>query len=324
MKHRSWIPVLVLTSALAAWVGGRQVVEEIVAVVNDDIITLSEYKEEFEARYQMLSAQFRGEDLEKQVEFLRDNLLNMMITDRLLMQEAKKKNLNIDEQIKLYIDNLMEENNIDSVEELNRALRQQGTDPEEWRRALRESMIKEAVIISEVHRTIVIDESEVVNYYKLHPKEFIEPPEYKLRAIYLSAEERDDEEIEAKKREIAKKLTGGEEFSALVEVYSEGPGKERGGDLGSFRKGELEKILEEAVENLQVGDITPWLQVRNGWMLLKLDERKEERSRPFEEVRKEIEQKIFTQKSQKKLEEYFEELRRKSYIRILKPNPLDF
>jgi len=276
-----------------AFLYDQEVVEEIVAIVNDDIITLSEYRAEFQANYQALRAQLQGEEFDRQYDFLKKNLLNQMITDVLLMQEAKKmEDFNVEEQMKIYVDNLKKENNIESDEEFIRILRQQGMDYDEWRKMLRNNLLKEAVIVSQVHRSIVVDESEIVNYHKSHPEEFTEPPEYTLKAIYISS----DNEVEAVKREIVEKIAAGEDFGSLASQYSTGPEKDADGDLGSFKQGELAKDLEEAVEKLKVGEITPWIQFRNGWYLLKLVEKKESRLRAFEEARKEIEQKTLQPK----------------------------
>jgi parvulin-like peptidyl-prolyl isomerase len=78
------------------------------------------------------------------------------------------------------------------------------------------------------------------------------------------------------------------------------------------------------VEKLKVGEMTPWLRVRAGWFLLKLEEKKESRLKSFEESRREIEEMFFNQKSQKKLEEFLKDLKEKSLIKILIPNPLDY
>ncbi len=106
--------------------------------------------------------------------------------------------------------------------------------------------------------------------------------------------------------------------------YSEGPEKDKQGELGSFKKGELEKDLEQAAEKIKVGEITPWLKVRTGWFLLKLEERKGSRLQSFEEARMGIEEKFFNEKSQEKLDEYLKKLKEKSHIKILIPNPLDY
>jgi len=298
-------------------------VEEIVAIVNDDVITLSEYTREHDGMSQLLRAQVSGEEFDRQYERMKKELLNTMITNMLLLQEAEKKGFDVKEQVRLQIENIKKENSINSDEELRRALQQQGLVFEEWIRAMEERFLRENVIFAEVRRNIVLDDSEIVNYYKLHPEELTEPMEYKLRAIYISPEGRSEEEVEAKKREIDEKMQAGEKLADLAGQYSEGPGKESQGDLGSFKQGQLEKTLEQAVEKLKVGEMTSWLNVRNGWFLLQLDEKKESRLKSFEEARKEIEEKLFNQESQKGLEKYLKELEEKSFIKILKPNPLD-
>ena len=231
---------------------GQEVIEEIVAIVNDDIITLSEYREAYELEYQRLRATIQGEQFSSQLELLRKNLMDQMITGVLLLQEADKmRDINIEEQMRLFIDNLKKENSINSDEDLIQILKQQGTDYDEWRNILRENMLKEAVIFREVQSSIVVDEAEIVNYHRLHPEEFTEPPEFKLKAITIASGSGSDEGIEAKKRDINNKIAAGEDFGALAGEYSEGPGKESNGDLGNFKKGELAKELEEAVENLK-------------------------------------------------------------------------
>ena len=317
--------LLALLLLFSAALHSQDVIEEIVAIVNDDIITLSEYRAEYQANLQSLRAQLQGEEFDRQLEQMRKGLLNQMITDVLLLQEASKmEGLNVDEQMKLYIDNLKKENNIESDEEFIRILRQQGSDYDEWRAVLKKNMMKEAVVVTNVHQSIVIDEAEVVSYHKLHPEEFTDPPEYKLKGILISSGAGSDEGLEAKKREISGKIAAGEDFGALASEYSVGPEKEANGDLGIFKKGELAKDLEGAVENLKEGEITPWIQMRNVWYLLKLEEKKEARLKEFEEARRDIEQRIFAEKAQEKFEEFMKELRERSYIKILNPNPLDF
>jgi parvulin-like peptidyl-prolyl isomerase len=317
--------LLAFSLLFSAALRSQEVIEEIVAIVNDDIITLSEYREEYQANYQMLRSQLQGEEFEKQLELMRKGLLNQMITDALLLQEADKmEGLNVEEQMKLYIDNLKEENNIESDEEFIRILRQQGNDYNEWREILRENMMKEAVVVANVHQSIVVDEAEILSYHELHPEEFTEPVEYKLKGIMISSSSGSDEGVEATKRDISEKIADGGDFGALASEYSEGPEKDANGDLGIFKKGELARSLEEAVENLKEGEITQWIQMRNVWYILKLEEKKESRVKEFEEARKDIEQRIFAEKAQEKFEEFMKELREKSYIKILNPNPLDF
>jgi len=322
MRKRTSIFALVGLAAVLSLAAG-QVVEEIVAVVNDDVITLSQYKEQYDSTIQQMRSAFQGEEYEKQLALLKKEMMNMMITDLLLMQQAKEKNLNVGEQLKAAVENIKKENNFASDDDLKRGLRQQGMDYDQWLRQLEDNMLKQGLIYSEVDRSIVLDDSEIVGYYKLHPQEFTEPEEYKIRAVYLSTEGKAPAALEEMKREIGGKLKAGEPFNVLAKEYSDGPAKESEGDLGTFKKGELDKSLEQAVSKLKTGETSGWVETKNGWYMLRLEEKKDSRLMTFEEVKKNVEERLYTQKKEKKLEEYLKGLREKSYVKILKPNPLD-
>lgn len=324
MKEHKYFFVLLLILAASSFFWAEEVVESIVAIVNDDIITLSQYKNQHDSLYQMMRAQLQGEEFQEQYRRVRKELLDTMITELLLLQEARKRGINVDEQLKLAIENIKEENNLNSDEELWRVMRQQGIDPEAWKQQMRESIMKQGIIVTEVDRSIVLDDSEIVNYYKLHPEEFTEPAEFSLRAIYISSAEKTGSEVEDLKGEIESKITAGEDFANLAGTYSEGPAMENQGDLGTFKKGELEKTLEQAVEKLKVGETTSWIMFKDGWYLLKLEDKKEERLKSFDEARQEIDKKLFNEKRRKRLEDFIKELKEKSYIKILNSNPLGF
>jgi parvulin-like peptidyl-prolyl isomerase len=100
--------------------------------------------------------------------------------------------------------------------------------------------------------------------------------------------------------------------------------KDNKGELGSFKAGELDKTLESAVEKLKPGERSAWVSLKNGWYLLELVKRTESRLRGFEDVRKEVEERLFNEKRAAKGEEYLKTLRERSFVKILKPNPLDF
>jgi parvulin-like peptidyl-prolyl isomerase len=304
-----------------------QVVEEIVAVVNDEIITLSQYKQMFELQVQQLKAQNLPQaEYDKQYKLVRSELLNVMITETLILQQAKEKNLSVSEELKNNLAALKKENNFTSDEDLRRAVEQQGIPYEQWLKQFRESLLKQMVMVSEVYRSIVLDESEVVQYYKQHPQEFTVPTEYKLRAVYLATEHRTPEALEALKTEASGKLKdgGAGAFPDVAAALSDSPVKEAKGDLGTLKKGELDKTLEEAVDKLKAGEISPWVAAKNGWYLLKLEEKKESYLRTFDDARSEVQEKLLAGKRQKKSEDYIASLKAQSYIKILKPNPLDY
>jgi peptidyl-prolyl cis-trans isomerase SurA len=299
-----------------------QVVEEIVAIVNDDIITLSQYQQYHDQAYQALRAQLSGEEFDKAYSQAKEQMLDTMITDLLLLQQAKKKQLNASEEVKNYVDKLKRENNIETDAQFRQALLQQGVNYEQFLKQIEEGLLRQILISIEVDRSIVVDEAEGVNYYRQNPQEFTEPEEYRLRAIYLSSDARTPEELETKKAEISGRIQSGEDFLTLASEAGDSPLKDNQGDLGFIKKGELDPALEEAVAKLQTGEATSWVQAKNGWYILKLEEKKESRLKPFEDVRAEIYDKIFREKRAKKLTEYLTDLKAKNYIKILKPNPL--
>ncbi len=314
--------VLIFSSMI--FIKAQGTIEAIVAIVNDDVITLSDYKREQELLYQSLQSQMPGEELENQYRAMRKDLLDKMVTELLLSQEAEKKGINVNEQLKMMIENIKNENNIKSDQELIQAFTQQEVDFNVWKEEQRKMLRRQGVIYSEVGSSIVIDDSEIVNYYKQHPEQYTEPVEYTLQAVYVSSEGKIEEEIQGKKDEIQGKLDAGEDFSTVASGYSEGPEKDSNGDLGTFKRGELAKNLEQAIEGLKAGKLTPWIETPNGWYILKLKDRKESHLKAFDECREEIEQKLFGERNQQKLQEYLQKLKKRSYIKILIPDPIDF
>jgi parvulin-like peptidyl-prolyl isomerase len=320
------IVLLVLLSS--SFLFGQEVVDAIVAIVNDDIITISDYIAEHDAIYQALRAQLQGEQFTEQYKREKEGLMERLITERLLLQEAMRKDIrstaNIDEQIRTLIDNIKAQYNIGSDEEFKRMMTQQGMDYESWIAQQEKNILQQALIFSEVGRSIAIDETDVVNYYDLHPEEFTELPTYNLRGIYISSEDKSEENAQAKMEEIDGKIAAGEELEALASEYSEGPEKESQGDIGTYKKGDMDKNLEQAVENLEQGDLSSWIKIPTGWFLLKLDKKTESRLKAFEDVKKEIENQLFIQEQQVRIQDYLEDLKKRSYIKILIPDPLKY
>jgi parvulin-like peptidyl-prolyl isomerase len=322
----SIVVLLVLLSF--SFLFGQEVLDAIVAIVNDDIITISDYKREHDMIYEVLRSQFQGEEFTKQYEREKEAILERMITEKLLLQEAMRQDIrstaNVDEQIRTLIDNVKAQYNIGSDEEFKRMMAQQGIVYERWIEQQEKNILQQALIFSEVGRSIAIDETDVVNYYDLHPEEFTELPTYKLRGIYVSSEDKSEEDARLKMEEIDRKIAAGEKLEDLAGEYSEGPEKESQGDIGTYKKGDMDKTLEQAVENLEEGAMSSWVKIPTGWFLLKMDEKTGSRLKAFEDVKKEIENRLFLQEQQVKIQAYMEDLKKRSYIKIMIPDPLKY
>lgn len=302
---------------------GQKTVEAIVAVVNQDIITLSQYKEIYDSTYASMQAALPPENFQDAWQERKKILLDTVITNSLLLQEARSQGLNVGEQLRMTIDRIKEENNLPTDADLIRALQQQGMTYDQFRKQLEDDMMRQGLVFTEVDRTIVIDDSDYVDYYKKHPEEFIEPALYHIRALYLAGENHKPEEMQTVKSEVDRRLSGGEEFTVVAGELTEGPGKEEGGDLGNLKSGEMAQELEDAVKDLENGQLASWLEFRDGWWRLYLEEKTPSQLQSFEDSRPAIEQKLMAEQREVKLQEYMIKLKAKSYIKILIPNPED-
>jgi peptidyl-prolyl cis-trans isomerase SurA len=309
----------------AAVLGAQQVVEEVVAVVNDEIITLSDYRQQYELNLSQLRAQqLPQEEYDKQFANMRKELINVMITELLLLQKARELNLNVSDQLKGMIEKIKTDNNMTSDDDLRRAIEKEGMSYETWLKEYEQGMMRQAVLFTEVERSIVLDDSEIVQYYKKNPAEFTTTTEYNLRAVYLATEGRTAEECEALKAAVDTKLKAGTAFADVAGELSDPPLKDAKGELGWSKSGELDKALESAVEKLKAGEMSAWVSFKNGWYLLRLEEKKDSALRSFDDVRKEVEEKLYGEKRAVKGDAYVRTLRERSYVRILNPNPIEY
>jgi len=320
------IAALALTGILVAAapaVAAQQVVEEIIAIVNDDIITLSDFRAQFElSEAAIRAAQMPQDQAAQQLANLKKGFLESMITEMLLLQKARELGLNVQEQMKAMIEKIKTDNNIASDADLRRAIEQSGMSYETWLKQYEEGMMRQGVLYTEVERSIALEDAEVVQYYKKNPAEFTTPTEYKLNAIYLAGEGRQAGELETLKAAIDAKLKAGASFADTAAELSDPPMKDAKGELGTFKTGELETVLEAPVERLKAGETTGWINNKNGWYLLKLVEKKDSFLRSFDDSRKEVEEKLYNQKRAVKGDAYVKSLREKSFVKILEPDPL--
>jgi parvulin-like peptidyl-prolyl isomerase len=311
--------ILMIGCALA--LAAQQVVEEIVAVVNDDVISLSDFMKEYESRVQTARLQLKGEQLDATIEQIKAGLLDAMITDLLLLQLAKEKNINVTEQLKMAMENVRKENNLESDEELKRAVRSQGYDYDAWLKQMEETILRQSVVYSEINKSIALDEAEVIDYHKKHQTEFVVPAEFTVRAVYLALEGRTPAELDARKAEISAKIRDGLDFAKAAEEFCDAPLKETKGDLGTLKKGETDKAIADALEPLGKGGLSPWILTKNGSYLLKVEDKKDSRTLSFEEAKRSIEERMMQERQSVKMVEFLKVIKMRSFIKILKPNP---
>ena len=287
--------------ALAAKVEDR-----IVAIVNSDLIMLSEVKRELAPERERIEKQYRGNELSRRLQMAEAIALTRMIERRLQLQEAKVRNVDVgDQEVKLALKQLIQQG-----EKLDEK------DPASMK-SVRDQLTLLKVVDREVRSGVMVADPEMKRYYQEHRDRFALPEEYTLSQIFLKARTSDDlADLKAKAREIMTQLKQGESFEDLALQYSDDPTGSRGGRLGLVRQGELLPAIERGVSNLVPGGISEVIESPIGLHIVRLDDKKPKQFRPYEEVRQEIQALVFQQKSEDMFQAWLADLKNKAYIEI--------
>jgi peptidyl-prolyl cis-trans isomerase SurA len=309
--------LLLLILAAVTLSAQTETIERIYAVVNDQLITFTEMKNTELQMTSMLSQQFKDEELKAEIAKMKENLLDTMIRQKLLLSKAMEKKYDIDFQVDSIIKNLKVENNIESDEDLRKALAASGMDYDTWRRQISQQQMQMQLIYEDIGSKITIDNAQIMAYYREHIKDYTVPLVLTLDAVYLPLS-LDAEALATHKADIDQALSQGEAFAEMANRLSQLPAEGEKARLGSFKSGELDPKLEEAAKLLTPQQsVSPWVETENGWYRLALVERVEEHLMEYKDVRPKIEEILREGIQEEKLKIYVEDLKRVSYIKII-------
>lgn len=306
----------------------KRVVEEIVARVNNEIITLSDMGR---ARASV-SDEVRQDcqnctpaQIEVAIKDKQQNLLRDLIDQSLLVQKGKDLNLNVEPDVVKQMDRVRQQNKLKDMDELDNKLRESGIVPEDYKSQIRNQILTQDVIRHEVGSRIVTGRDDIKKYYELHQKEFVRPESVFLSEFFLSTEKKSEEEIpkiEVKAKAYLDRIKKGEDFEELAKRYSEGTTAKEGGSLGSFQRGQLSKEIEDQVFKLKRNEMTDVIRTKTGFLILKVDQSFEAGQQPLEKVEPEIQNRLYYEKMQPQLRLYLAHLREESYV-VVKPGYVD-
>jgi len=300
-------------------------VEEIIARVNNEIITRSELEKARLAAEEDAKQECQGkctpEQLRADIEDRQKNTLRDLIDQSLLVQRGKDMGVNVEPDVIKKLDQLRQQNKIDSMEDLEKAVSAQGQNWEDFKNNIRNGILTQRVIGSEVGSHITIGKEEVAKYYEEHKKEFVRPEQVALREIEVSTEGKKDSELPdlKKKAETAlKRVKDGEDFGEIAKRFSDSSTAKQGGFLGVYKRGELSKQLEEIVFKMKKNDLTDVMDTKQGYLVLQVLERYEEGEQPLNKVENEIMDHLYSQRMEPALRQYLKTLREQSYV-VIKP-----
>ncbi len=296
-----------------------EVVEDIVARVNDQVISRSDY----DRAEQDLDAQGRQQQWTQQQLFeAKRDLLRDLIDQQLLLSKGKDLDITGETELVKRLDELRKQNHLDSMDDLQKAAEAQGVSWEDFKASIRNRIITQEVIRDEVGRHVNITPTEVQNYYNQHKQEFDQPEQVRLSEILVSTANPDDaaQVADAKKKadDLEAKLRSGSDFAALAKSSSGGPTAAEGGDLGNFKSGQLAKVLEDATFKLQPGQYTEPIRTKQGFVILKVTEHNPGGVPPLKDVEPQVEDAVGMAKMNPAMREYLTKLREDAYIDIAK------
>jgi peptidyl-prolyl cis-trans isomerase SurA len=304
------------------------VVEEIVARVNNQIITMSDYQKAGAGLQQEVQQDCQNctqQQIASEVAERRKNLLRDMIDQQLLIERAKDMDINVETDLIKRLDEVRKQNNLATMEDLEKAVEGQGLVWEDYRTQIRNSMLTQEVIRREVGGHLDIGSDEIKKYYDAHKQDYNRPEQVALAEIFLSTEGKSPEEIAAvhtRADDLHNRLVKGEDFTALAKRYSQGSTAEEGGALGEFERGQLAKQLEDAVFGLEKGQFTDVIQTKTGFEILKVVDHFQAGLQPLDKVEGEITNILYRQKMEPALRTYLAQLREESYVQV-KPGYTD-
>ncbi|MEF8793068.1 peptidylprolyl isomerase [Thiohalorhabdus sp.] len=272
------VAVLALVAlALAATAGAAQLIDRIVAVVNDDVITASELEQNLERSIQKLRQQTGPGQLPPR-QVLRRQLLERMVIDRIQIQRAKERDIQVSAQeVDDAVARVARQNNL-GVPRFRQALKRQGVDYADYRQRLKEQIMRSRLSDGAVRSKIHITEEEVDSYLARQGKSGEDQFEYKLQHILVAVPEgtspEETAELRRKAEDLRARVTEGEAFATVAAAESDGQNALEGGDLGWFKPGELPEPVLAEVEAVEPGHLSRVVRTPSGFHVFRVTERR--------------------------------------------------
>jgi peptidyl-prolyl cis-trans isomerase SurA len=296
------------------------IVEEIVAMVNDQVISKSDYER---AEHELdQEAQQQGWSQSEVMQQRRD-LLRSLIDKQLLLSKGKELDINGESELVKRLDEMRKQYHLDTMEDLQKAAEAQGVSWEDLKQQIRDGVIQSDVISQEVGRKIDVAPSEIRDYYNAHVQDFKRPEQVKLSEILVPTPNPDDaaqvSSAETKANDIEARLKSGADFATVAKADSGGPTAAEGGRLGEYKRGDLPKVMEDATFGLQQGQYTSPIRTKQGWLILEVTDHTQGGTMPLDQVQGDIQEKLGMQKMEPAMRSYLAKLRDEAAIQVRAP-----
>ena len=248
--------------------------------------------------------------------------LQALITDKLLEREIKSLGIAAqEEEIDRYVQEIQTRNGMDE-ERFKAALAAQGVTMEAYRARVKNEIEKAQLVNREIRSRVNISPEEHKRYYDKHLDDYTTDERVRVREILIAIDSSGDEaaveRARAEAEEVRKKARGGTDFADLMKQYSDAPGADKGEDLGTFARGQMERELEDAVFSLKKGEVSEPVRTSTGFHLLRVEERISSGHRPFDDVKDEIRDRLYNEALEERFQNWIShDLRERHRIEVL-------
>jgi len=334
---KATVPLAAMVCAMLfpAVLAADTVVEEIVARVNNEIITRSEYVRSRDQLKQEVQQQ-EPNNADRAFADRQRDVLRDLIDQQLLLQKGKDLGITGDTELVKRLDEMRKQMNLGSMEELEKAAEAQGASYEEFKQNLRNQIITQRVIGQEVGSKLAMNKDDEVKFYNDHKAEMERPEAVKLSEILIAPKpapkpagfdgkpepptEAENEAAltaaETKAKDLLEQIHKGAVFSELAKKNSDGPSAKEGGDLSYFNRGTLAKELEDKVFALKAGEVTDVIRTKQGYVILQVTEHPSAGIPTLKEAEPRIQDALYMQKLQPALRAYLTTLREQAFIDV--------
>lgn len=328
---------IAVVMSLAPAFASAQVVEEIVARVNSQIISSSEFarsKDQLKDDVKQQDPTNADKDFgQREKDILRD-----LIDQQLLLEKGKDLGITGDTELIKRLDQMRKDMKLETMEELEKAATSQGISYEDFKQNMRNQIVEQKVIGEEVGSHLNITTDEQQQYYDAHKGELEQPESIRLSEILIAPakppanspgqDAAADESVkqaaeaaalataETKANDLVKQIRAGANFDDVAKKNSSGPSAAQGGDLGVFKRGTLAKELEDRSFAMKAGEVTDAIRTKQGYVILKVTDHQMAGIPALKDISQKIQDALYYEKLQPALRAYLTKLREEAYIDI--------
>jgi len=298
---------------------GGMVLDRVVAVVNDEALTLSEIQEEGQPVVRKIFQDFIGPEQDRRLEEAHKRLLEDLIDRRLMYQVAKREGtVPSQAEVNGAIDELKRNNNVTDDAQFRAMLRAEGLTLEQIRRSIGERLAIGRLLARQIRSAIVLNEDEMVGYYQANQEKYKRVPQAEIRHMLFPVPPGTEEAAaRARAEEARSRILAGADFAQVAGQYLDAAAAARAAEVMTVHRGDLAPDIEAAAFGLPGGGVSGLLRTETGWHLIKVERIQAEPVAPYAEVRESIRELLFQEKFEAKRKEWLGGLRSRAFIQVL-------